>query len=112
MSTRELFKSQNRAAGSELVRRFGLPISAIMLSLMAIPLSYVNPRAGRSWGVVVALLVFLIYNNMQSVMQAWVGQGRISAAWGMWVVHAVVLGLFLVMVWRQLRVTKNWRLWR
>ncbi|HET6720785.1 MAG TPA: LPS export ABC transporter permease LptF [Rhodocyclaceae bacterium] len=112
VTTRELFKSDNRAFGAELVRRFGLPISAMMLSLMAIPLSYVNPRAGRSWGVVVALLVFLIYNNMQSVMQAWVGQGRISAAWGMWVVHAVVLGLFLLMVWWQLRVTKSWRLWR
>lgn len=112
LPTLELLKSGGLAGSAELVRRIGLPLSAAMLSLMAIPLSYVNPRAGRSWGVIVALLVFLIYNNMQSVMQAWVGQGKIGVVAGMWIVHAVVLGVFLVMVWWQLRVNKSWRLWR
>lgn len=110
--TMTLLQTGDRISNSELARRIGLPLSAIMLSLMAIPLAYVNPRAGRSWGVIVSLLVFLIYNNMQSVIQAWVGQGKVGAAWGAWGVHMAVLGLFFLMVWRQIRVRKGWRIWR
>lgn len=111
MNTLELVEKGDRASFAELVWRLGLPLSAVMLSLLAIPLAYVNPRGGRSWGIVVALLAFLIYNNMQSVMKSWVGQGRVGPEWGFWVVHAVVLLIFLLMVWKQVRVGKGWRLW-
>jgi lipopolysaccharide export system permease protein len=110
--TLTLLQAGDRISHSELARRIGLPLSAIMLSLMAIPLAYVNPRAGRSWGVIVSLLVFLIYNNMQSVTQAWVGQGKVGASWGAWGVHATVLGLFFLMVVLQMRVKRGWRIWR
>lgn len=112
MTTPDLIRSPDRSASAELVWRVGLPLSAIMLSLMAIPLAYVNPRGGRSWGVIVALLVFIIYNNLQSVMQSWVGQGRVPAVWGMWVIHGVVFAGFLLMAWRQIQVGKGWRWWR
>ena len=112
VATTELFENGDRQSTAELVRRFGMPLSALILALIAIPLSYVNPRAGRSWGVIVALLVFLIYNNMQSVMQAWVSQGKLEAIWGLWGVHSVALTLFLVMVWWQVRVSRRWWIWR
>lgn len=112
MTTSDLLRSRDRAASAELVWRVGLPLSAILLSLMAIPLAYVNPRGGRSLGIIFSLLVFLIYSNMQSVMKSWVGQGRVDVFWGMWNVHAVVLGIFLFMVWRQIRVRKGVRFWR
>ncbi len=38
---------------SELEWRIGLPLSALILALLAIPLSYVNPRAGRSLNLII-----------------------------------------------------------
>lgn len=41
-----------------------MPVSALILAqLMAIPLSYVNPRAGRSANMLIAILIYAIYSN-------------------------------------------------
>ena len=45
----------------ELHQRFALPLGALLLCFLAIPLG-LSPRVhGRSWGLVVGLLIFLIY---------------------------------------------------
>lgn len=111
-STVELIKEEGLGASAELVWRIGLPMSAILLSLIAIPLAYVNPRAGRSWGVILSLLVFLIYNNIQSVMQSLVAQARLAPSVGIWAAHILALIVFLLMTWRQVRVARGWHFWR
>ncbi|MEJ2091424.1 MAG: LPS export ABC transporter permease LptF [Syntrophobacterales bacterium] len=70
MSIRELREGIKAAApGSkrfvhlvvELHQRLALPLGALLLCLLAIPLG-LSPRIhGRSWGLIVGLLVFLIY---------------------------------------------------
>jgi lipopolysaccharide export system permease protein len=75
---------------AELLWRIALPVIAVLLALLAIPLSYTNPRVGRSFNLIVAVLVFLLYNNAVSVVQAWVQQGRLSFATGVWLAHAAV----------------------
>ena len=50
-------------ARAELLWRLGVPFSALVLAVMAIPISYVNMRARRSYGLVIALLLYFIYNN-------------------------------------------------
>ena len=110
--TFELFKATDRWSRAELVWRIGLPLSALMLSLLAIPLSYVNPRGGRSWGVVFALLTFMIYNNIQSVLQSLVQQEKLAAQVGFFAAHVVAFLLFFLLTWKQIRSAKGWRLWR
>ena len=39
---------------AELFWRISVPISALMLTLLAMPLSYVNPRVGRSFNLIAA----------------------------------------------------------
>ena len=97
----ELIQRFGPAEKGELVWRLGLPISAIFLALMAIPLSYVNNRGGKSFGIVLALLVFLTYNNVLTVFQSWVAQERVSAGVAWWLPHAVVGLLFALMLWRR-----------
>jgi lipopolysaccharide export system permease protein len=75
---------------AEWVWRMGLPISALLLAIAAVPLSVVNPRGGRSLNLLFALLVFVIYNNFLSVNQAWVAQGEMPASLGLVAVHAVM----------------------
>ena len=43
--------------------RLSWPLMALNLVLFAIPLSFTNPRAGKSLNVVVAVLVFILYLN-------------------------------------------------
>lgn len=86
---------------SELEWRLGLPVSAAVLALMAIALSYVNPRAGRSFNLVVALVLYMLYSNMISVTNAWVGQGKLPPGIGLWGIHVLMLLLtVLLFYWR------------
>jgi lipopolysaccharide export system permease protein len=55
MSTVALISSRSNGSLAELLWRISLPISALMLALLAIPLSFVNPRASRSINLVFAL---------------------------------------------------------
>jgi len=89
---------------SELEWRIGLPVSALILALMAIPLSFVNPRAGRSLNLIVALVIYMLYNNMISVTNSWVGQGKLAPGVGLWGLHALMLGVVLVLFYRRLSV--------
>ncbi len=112
MPTTELLASPSAPHLAELTWRFGLPIMALVLALAAIPLSYVNPRMGRSFNIVFAVLLYMIYSNMLSIAQAWVAQGKVPAALGFWMVHAAMLVLTLGLFrWRAFGPRRR-RLWR
>lgn len=99
--TRALWREPTRWHLAELLWRIGLPVVATLLALLAIPLAYTNPRVGRSFNLIVAVLVFLLYNNALSVVQAWVQQGRLSFAAGVWVAHAGVAAIVVVLFVRR-----------
>lgn len=84
----------------ELVWRFGIPVSALVLVMLAIPISFVNPRAGRSANLLFALFTYVVYSNLISVSQARVAQGRLDFAVGVWLVHAV-MALVLIFMFAQ-----------
>ncbi|MFN6961699.1 MAG: LPS export ABC transporter permease LptF, partial [Rhodocyclaceae bacterium] len=111
-STWELVQQPSTPNRAELIWRIGVPISALVLALWAIPLSFVNPRAGRTPNLILALLTYMIYSNLLSVGQAWVGQGRIPFVVGAWAVHGLMLLLLIVMFWKRLTVYSPWRLLR
>jgi lipopolysaccharide export system permease protein len=102
MSTPELIGNAGPVYRGELVWRIGLPVSALLLALLAIPLSFVNPRAGRSLNLVVAVLVYMIYNNVLSIAQAWVAQQKIGLAAGLWGVHLIMLVILAALFVRRL----------
>jgi lipopolysaccharide export system permease protein len=77
-------------ARAELLWRLGVPVSALVLAVMAIPLSFINTRARRSYGLLVALLLYFIYNNLLSLSQAWVAQGTANPWVGMLSVHVLM----------------------
>jgi lipopolysaccharide export system permease protein len=101
LPTRELLADPNNFNMGELLWRTALPLMCVILMLLAIPLSFVNPRGGRSANLLIALFLFVVYSNMVSIFQAAVVQKRlpILAAW--WPVHLsgalLIVALFL---WR------------
>ncbi len=80
---------------AELHWRLALPIAAVILSLLAIPLSFVNPRSGTSWNGVFAVIVFFLYYNTLSIFQGWTAQGHVPPWLGLTPVH---LGMALILV--------------
>jgi lipopolysaccharide export system permease protein len=101
LSTKALIASPNNFNRGELLWRIALPLMCLFLTLLAIPLGFVNPRGGRSANLMVALLLNVVYSNMVSVLQAAVVQERLSLAVAWWPIHLlaliVVVSLFL---WR------------
>lgn len=96
---------------AEIQGRIAIPISALILVLLAIPLSFVDPRSGRSSNMAMAVLIYIIYNNMISITQAWLTQGKLSPVLGIWPVHCIFLALTLYLFYRrafQLPLLPRW----
>ena len=109
-STAELLQNRTPATMAELSWRIGLPVSALLLSLLAIPLSFVNPRAGRSMNLLLALLIYATYSNLLSIVQASIAQSRIDLTLGVWGVHALMAALLVVLFYRRVMVFSLFRL--
>jgi lipopolysaccharide export system permease protein len=112
VSTLELLRDPTPPNLAELSWRLGLPASALILALLAIPLSFVNPRAGRSMNLMLALLIFMTYSNLLSITQASIAQSRIAPAAGILGVHAVMLLILLALFYRRLMVFSLFRILR
>ncbi|MGA8055387.1 MAG: LPS export ABC transporter permease LptF [Burkholderiales bacterium] len=102
--TGDLVREPTKANLAELLWRIGLPITALLLPLLAIPLAFVNPRATRSLNLVFAVLTYLVYSNLLTVMQSWVRQGRVSFGVGWWAVHGAMLVLLIGLFYWRMRL--------
>ena len=96
----------------ELVWRLGVPLAALNLALLAIPLSFVSNRSGRGNNLLLAMLSYLIYNNLISVSQAWVAQGKLHFEVGVWAVHVVMFVLLVALFYRRILVVSIFRVRR
>jgi lipopolysaccharide export system permease protein len=81
----------------ELHARLAEPISLVLMALVAIPLAFVNPRAGRSWNLIFAILIFFIYYNLLSTAERMVESGKLSPYLGLFPVHGLMVVLVLGM---------------
>ncbi len=99
VDTLKLLEDPNPANQAELVWRLGYPISALVLALFAIPLSFYNPRVGRSFNILFAALLYTLYNNIMGLSQSWVGRGDMAATTGLATVHGVALLLLALAFW-------------
>ena len=75
---------------AEFQWRLSIPISTILLAFLAVPLAKSRPRAGRYGRIALGVLVFIIYLNMLNAAKAWVEQGTLSPAIGLWWVHGAM----------------------
>lgn len=86
---------------AELQYRMTAPIMCVVLMLLAIPLGFVNPRAGASTNLILALLIFFTYLNLTKAAEKAVEQGRLAFAMGWWPLHLLVMLAALVLfAWR------------
>lgn len=93
MSTYDLMKIGSSQSLGDIVTRIGLMLMLIVLSLLAIPLSFVDPRAGRSAGMIVALLIYFAYYNLMTIARSLVMQQKIPFALGLLAPHLAMLAV-------------------
>jgi lipopolysaccharide export system permease protein len=102
MTTGGLLAEHRPEQIAELHWRLALPVAVLIMGLFAVPLSFVNPRSGRSWNLILAVLVYAVYNNTLSIFQAWTSQGKIPMWVGLWPVHLGMVALLGLLFWKQL----------
>lgn len=86
-STLDLVRNPTASNRAELAWRIGMALAALNFVILAITVSSVNPRVGRSGNLVFALFAFVVYYNLLNLGQSWVGGGRAGMAAFLLVLH-------------------------
>ena len=102
-SSAELWQG-GRAELTELQWRLAMPLSTLLLALLAVPLSKSAPRQGRLFGMFLGVLVYMGYNNLLNIARSAMARGDVPIGLGLWWVHLSVALLVVGMLWYQLRM--------
>ncbi|WP_136066515.1 LPS export ABC transporter permease LptF [Modicisalibacter radicis] len=94
-STPALIASGSDEALAQLQWRLSMPLMIPILTLLALPLSRVNPRQGRFAKLLPAIFLHISYLSLLLAALDAIGRGSLSPAIGMWPIHGVYLLLGL-----------------
>jgi len=100
-SISQLMAETGPEASAELQWRIAIPIAALLLSLLAVPLSYTSPRQGRFGKIVIAILIYIPYANLLVLSRKWIASGVLPSWVGLWPVHIAVFTLVLFLLMRR-----------
>jgi lipopolysaccharide export system permease protein len=92
---------KDKKAAAELQWRLSIPIMAMVLALLAVPLSRVKTRQNRYIQIVPSILLFIVYGNFLYLGRDWIRTGKVSIYLGMWWIHILMLLLALILIMRQ-----------
>jgi lipopolysaccharide export system permease protein len=102
MNTLDLLTRGSPTSSPKSTGGSACPIAVVLMGLLAIPLSFVNPRSGRSWNLAFAVLTYALYYNSLSVFQAYTVQGKVPGWLGLWPVTCVMAAIIAYLYYRQL----------
>jgi lipopolysaccharide export system permease protein len=104
-STLALVRNPTPANQGELAWRLGLALAGINFVLLAVTVSSVNPRVGRSGNLVFALFAFVVYFNLLNLGQNWISRERAGFLTFLLVVHG---GTFAATTFWLAKQHNNW----
>lgn len=102
-TTPTLFADDALPARAQLQWRLGLPVMVFILTLLAMPLSRVNPRQGRFAKLLPAIFLYVAYLSLLLAALDAIGRGNWPVAVGMWPIHGGFLAIGLAMMVRAQR---------
>jgi lipopolysaccharide export system permease protein len=95
--TSVLVAADGNVERAELFWRLSVPISALVLTLLAVPLAHVNPRVGRSFNLIGAAFLYMLYSNCLNIVQSFIAQGKLGFLPGLALPHAIAIGVVLLL---------------
>jgi lipopolysaccharide export system permease protein len=93
---------------AEFQWRLSAPLTALLLGLLAVPLSRTAPRQGKYAKVAGAVIVYVLYYNLCAVAKSWIEQGVVGFMPGIWWVQVCLAALVFYLMWQQDMVFR-WR---
>lgn len=85
---------------AEIQWRFAVPMMVLTLTLVAVPLSRVNPRAGKFAKLLPAIAIYIVYANFIFVARNWLIAGKIPVWLGFWWLHLAIALLGVGLIYR------------
>lgn len=98
ISSSDLWKSAEFEHKAELQWRLTVPISTLIIAMLALPLSHTTPRSGRYANLALAMVLYLVYSNLLAVSTTWIEKETIPVWIGTWWVHVLALTLLFVLL--------------
>ena len=102
LPTRQLFSPTDAKLAAEygatIQWRIAFPLACIILTLIAVPLSVVNPRQGKFGKMLPALMLFLGYFLLLTAMRSGVERQALPVSVGLWPIHISALFLGVVLL--------------
>lgn len=95
MKTEVLFNMQDLEGVRELYRRLSIPLSIIVLTIMAVPLAQVSPRAGVYGNLFAAFLIYFSFANFEKVNVRWMVKGEVPVWLGFWGAY-ILASVFII----------------
>ena len=96
IKTLELLKGKSPLISAELQWRLSSPIGILILSILGVLLGKASPRSGKSIGLLIGVIIFLLYNNGLLIAKNSVERGELNPTIGLWSVHLLVLLLTFI----------------
>jgi lipopolysaccharide export system permease protein len=96
-ATEDLVGTGSREDRAELEFRGAMPVSVLILALLAVPMSHLAPRQGRYAKIAYGIVAYLVYANLITLVQNAIAKGH-APALSLWGIHAVVLSIALAMI--------------
>ena len=99
----ELLASKSRYEHVEFYWRLNPAFSLLVLGLLAVPLSWIAPRQGKYGKVGLALLSFILYQNLLGFTREALERGSLPMWLNFWWVHLLFLALALLLLKQRTR---------
>lgn len=101
----QLWPPASPAERREWQWRLAAPLAALVLGVLAVPLSYRRPRQGRWGSLVLALGLYLVYSNAIQAGLVMMEQRASSSGPGLWPIHGT---LMLATFWLLFQHRRRW----
>ena len=98
LSNKELLDDGSVPALAELHWRIAIPLSIPLLTMIAVPLSTVNPRQGRLGKLLPAILLYMGYYLLLLASKRILEDGKIPIELGLWWIHGIVLIIAILLL--------------
>lgn len=92
------FLNPDKRKAAELQWRISMPIMVIVLTIIAVPLSRVNPRSGKFAKLLPAILIYFLYANLMFIFRNWIVADKIPQWLGLWSLHGLMLFLGFALI--------------
>lgn len=95
----QLWQQDQLAARAEWQYRLSLPLAVLVFTLLAVPLARTPPRQDIYGRIVLAILIYFVYLNLQRTAERWMEQA-ITPAWlGLWWVAASLAVIAILFIY-------------